>query len=237
MWLDEPETRAMQGGVGRRILEDSDASARDRLIDAGEALFALHGFNGASLRQICGAAGARNNFAVQYHFGNLENFARAIVESRAATYEMHRGALLAEVMRSKPLTPRIVIEILHRPIIDHLDAAGEPLGARFMVALQNAPWGWRPLSELTNSPITQQLLRLMEELIPDLPPPVIWQRLFLTSSMIMNCAAQMPKIGSEDFHRAVIENAFVMAAAGLEAPLDQTTAHAMTELHRQDWLD
>lgn len=228
----------MQGDVGRKILEDSDASARDRLIDAGEALFALHGFNGVSLRQICSAAGARNNFAVQYHFGNLENFARAIVESRAATYEMQRGALLAEATRSTPLTPKVLIEILNRPIIDHLDAAGEPLGARFMVALQNAPWGWRPLSELLEtSPITQQLLRLLEDRIPDLPPPVIWQRLYLTSLMTMNCAAQMPKQGSESFHRAVIENAFVMAAAALAAPLDETVAHAMTELHRRDWLD
>lgn len=205
---------------------------RERLIDAGEALFAVHGFNGASLRQICVAAGARNNFAVQYHFGNIENFARAIVEARAPYYEMQRGALLAEATISGPLTTQKLIEILNRPIIDHRNEAGEPLGAQFMIALQNAPWGWRPMSRmLDNSPITQKLVKFVEEQNPALPAPVIWQRLFLTALMIMNCAAQMPEQGSLAFRDAVLKNVFVMAAAALEAHLEPDLAEAMTELH------
>lgn len=205
---------------------------RDRLIDAAERLYAAHGFSEVSLRQICVAAGAKNNFAVQYYFGDVEKLALAIVARRSVLYEMKRGERFVRASREGPLTPRIILEILDRPITEHLDADGEPIGARFMVALQNTTWGWRPLSEqLESLPVTQQLIKSLEELLPHLPPPVIWQRLYLTSLLIMNCVAQVPRDASERFQAAVIENAFTMAAAALVAPLEPDTAAAMSEFH------
>src|ERR687892_231101 len=42
----------------------------ERLIAAAESLFATHGIDGVSLREINRAAGARNASALQYHFGD-----------------------------------------------------------------------------------------------------------------------------------------------------------------------
>lgn len=51
---------------------------RERILDAGEALFAEHGFAGASVRAITAAAGTNLN-AVNYHFGSKEGLFRAVV--------------------------------------------------------------------------------------------------------------------------------------------------------------
>lgn len=209
-----------------------DATLRERLLDVAEALYASHGFAEVSFRQICVAAGAKNNNSVQYHFGDVEQLAAAILTRRAHIYEMRRGELLAEAIRQGPLTPRKILEILQRPIIELKDAAGEPLGARFMIALQNTSWGWKPLGEqLDKLPVTQQLVRSLEDILPQFPPPVIWQRLYLTSQMITGCVAQTPEASPDQFREAVIENVFSMGAAALSAPLDPEHAEAMTLLH------
>ena len=223
---------AMQQSMAKRATEGSEGSLRDRLIDAAETLYAAQGFSEVSLRQICVAAGAKNNFAVQYYFGSQEKLVDAIVEKRSVIYEMKRGEAFIRATREAPLTPRSILKILERPIIDHVDDEGRPIGARFMVALQNTSWGWKPLSEqYADAPVTQQLIRSLEELMPHLPPPVVWQRLYLTSLLVMNCAAQLPRYASERFQKAVIENAFTMAAAALSAELDPEVGDAMTELH------
>ena len=54
---------------------------RERLLDAAERLFARFGFEGASLRQITGEAGA-NLAAVNYHFGSKQELVRAVIERR-----------------------------------------------------------------------------------------------------------------------------------------------------------
>lgn len=51
---------------------------RARLVDAGEMLFAEHGFAGTSVRAVTAAAGTNLN-AVNYHFGSKEGLFRAVV--------------------------------------------------------------------------------------------------------------------------------------------------------------
>ena len=53
-------------------------STRERLLDAGEMLFAEHGFAGASVRAITAAAGTNLN-ALNYHFGSKEGLLQLVV--------------------------------------------------------------------------------------------------------------------------------------------------------------
>ncbi|MET0908751.1 MAG: helix-turn-helix domain-containing protein, partial [Ilumatobacteraceae bacterium] len=57
------------------------ASAR-RIVEVAERLFALHGIDGVSLRQIAAAAGTANNSAVNYHFGSKDGLITAIFQYR-----------------------------------------------------------------------------------------------------------------------------------------------------------
>ena len=54
------------------ISEVSDKGVRERLLDAAEELFAEHGFEGTSIRELAGRAGC-NIASVNYYFGSKDN--------------------------------------------------------------------------------------------------------------------------------------------------------------------
>lgn len=71
-------------------------STQEQIVRAAERLFALHGIEGVSLRQIGAAAGNGNNSAVQYHFGSKEQLIQAIFEYRLPRLHERRMLLIAE---------------------------------------------------------------------------------------------------------------------------------------------
>jgi AcrR family transcriptional regulator len=69
-------------------------STKSRLIEAAERLFAEHGIDGVSLREINRASGARNAIAVQYHFQDRAGVVRAILDKHMPDVEARRHAML-----------------------------------------------------------------------------------------------------------------------------------------------
>ena len=70
------------------------APTADRLISAAEQLFALHGIDGISLREINRAAGARNGSALQYHFRDRNGLLKAVMAKHHRDVEARRHAML-----------------------------------------------------------------------------------------------------------------------------------------------
>src|ERR671919_524042 len=66
----------------------------ERLIAAAESLFAVHGIDGVSLREINRAAGARNASALQYHFRDRDGLLRALMVKHGREVEARRHAML-----------------------------------------------------------------------------------------------------------------------------------------------
>ena len=64
-----------------------------RLVTTAERLFALHGIDGISLRQIAAEAGSGNNSAVQYHFGSKDGLIEAIFGHRLPQLTRERQLL------------------------------------------------------------------------------------------------------------------------------------------------
>jgi AcrR family transcriptional regulator len=73
-------------------------SVKEQIALTAERLFALHGIDGVSLRQIGAAAGNANNSAVQYHFGSKDKLIEAIFACRLPRLHQRRSLLIA--MRS-----------------------------------------------------------------------------------------------------------------------------------------
>src|SRR2546429_3278612 len=71
-------------------------STKEQLVLTAERLFALHGLDGVSLRQISTEAGNANNSAVQYHFGSKERLIQAIFEYRIPALARRRRLLAME---------------------------------------------------------------------------------------------------------------------------------------------
>jgi AcrR family transcriptional regulator len=70
------------------------APTADRLISAAEQLFAQHGIEGISLREINRAAGARNGSALQYHFRDRNGLLKAVMAKHHRDVEARRHAML-----------------------------------------------------------------------------------------------------------------------------------------------
>jgi AcrR family transcriptional regulator len=68
--------------ANRRESDDGPRGTREKLIEAAGQLFAAHGFDGATAKEISERAGA-NPAAVNYHFGGLDGLYEAVlVEAR-----------------------------------------------------------------------------------------------------------------------------------------------------------
>lgn len=75
-------------------------STRESILLAAERLFAEHGIDSVSLRDIGLAAGQKNNGVVQYHFGDRDNLILEIVAFREKSTEAMRETLLDDIEKS-----------------------------------------------------------------------------------------------------------------------------------------
>ena len=106
-------------------------SVRQRLIDAGERLFAEHGWQSVGIRTI--AAEAQVSLAaLNYHFGEKENLLAEIFANRAQPIAEARMALLSDIEASGDATLERVIEAFLRPSL----TAGSEFGGRVFVKLR-----------------------------------------------------------------------------------------------------
>ena len=93
---------------------------RELLLDSGERLFAVHGIDGVSLREIGLAANQRNNGATQYHFGDKAGLVRAIFERRAATVNDRRLQLLDEAVQQGRDSVTQLVSAFVEPLAEQL---------------------------------------------------------------------------------------------------------------------
>jgi AcrR family transcriptional regulator len=91
-----------------------------RIVLAAERLFALHGIDGVSLRQISAEAGSSNNSAVHYHFGSKEGLIAAIFHHRLPQLISERRLLTA---RCDPNDLRSRFEAQYLPVLNLADAS------------------------------------------------------------------------------------------------------------------
>ncbi|CAJ1495345.1 TetR/AcrR family transcriptional regulator [[Mycobacterium] burgundiense] len=76
----------------------SPVPARNRLIAAGERLFAERGIDNVSLRELSRAAGARNVMALQHHFTDRDGLLQAILQKHQVRIEARRHQMLDECL-------------------------------------------------------------------------------------------------------------------------------------------
>jgi len=93
---------------------------RQRLITAAERLFAEHGIDSVTLRQIIRAAGVKHAAAIQYHFAGRDGLIEAALEEPNARVETRRNAMLDEYEANGRMDIRALSAILVRPLAAEL---------------------------------------------------------------------------------------------------------------------
>lgn len=96
-------------------------STKEQIVLAAERLFARHGIDGVSLRQIGAAAGVSNNSAVQYHFGTKDGLIEAIFGYRWPRLQERRAVLIAV---RRPSDLRGWVECLLLAILEQSEQPG-----------------------------------------------------------------------------------------------------------------
>jgi AcrR family transcriptional regulator len=102
------------------IADTSSPSASAlRLVVAAERLFAQHGIDGVSLRQVAADAGSSNNSAVHYHFGSKHGLIAAIFRYRLPQITSERRLLTS---RCDPDDLRARFEAHFLPVLTMAEA-------------------------------------------------------------------------------------------------------------------
>lgn len=119
----------------------SETSSSHAILDAAERIFALHGFDGASMRQIASEAGVAQAL-LHYHFGTKEKLFEAMFARRSNSINAARGAHLDRLFgpdgQGHPSLADL-IEALFRPTVafGHEGRAGN-LFSRVLATTANA---------------------------------------------------------------------------------------------------
>jgi len=165
--------------ASNRSAKSGSGSKRERILDVAEELFALHGYDGVTLRQI--ASGANVDVALaSYHFGKKLDLFNAVFERRAAHLNDARLSALrnceAEAGDKGPSVEQI-IEAFLRPL-ELAQETGDPGWQHYLALIayiNNSPyWGRRMMSKLFDNLVSEFISALQRALPQARDEDIYW---------------------------------------------------------------
>ena len=213
----------------------SEIAASTALVLAAERLFAQHGLNGVSLRQINAAAGQRNASAAHYHFGSRDGVVRAVFEYRMTGVNQRRLDHLAQLDRAGKLADaRALIGAWVLPLAGEL--APRPEGNHYIRFLQQVMRTWPGAApELVNDLTLgwRQAARHLRQLIGHLPPALVNLRLDMATQHSIAALAQAEQRLAQGLElpgaqALYVENLIDVLVAGLHAPVSAQAVAALS---------
>ncbi len=188
--MAEPNSNA-----GRRVRRDPrKAATRAAIIEAAESLFAEHGIEGVSLRQIGAAIGSANTSVVAYHFGSKEALVEAIFHFRLPAIDARRGELLEEVSQAgRDREAGALLRALWLPLYEQVNRQGRHSYAGFMSALIRSDWGESRTAVNNSYATTNKLAALLAAAVPLAVERRCQDRLTLSAVMITGALQLMDR--------------------------------------------
>ncbi|MGY1743873.1 MULTISPECIES: TetR/AcrR family transcriptional regulator [unclassified Blastococcus] len=206
-------------------------STQEQLVRVGERLFAQHGLDGVSLRQIGVAAGNANNSAVQYHFGSKDQLVRAIFEYRLPRLHARR-ALLIEQAPEGDL--RAWVECQARALLEQSELEDSHY-AGFIAVLHQ--YGRSDVFEPLPEPYagnSRAYFDRLRSLLPHLPEALRGHRVSRASSLVVHTAADRERAraaGAPVLPFALELEALVDGLVGfLQAPASERSLAALEDV-------
>jgi AcrR family transcriptional regulator len=202
---------------------------RTRIIDAAEALFMQHGFEGTSMRLLTAHAGV-NLAAVNYHFGSKHSLIEAVFRRRLDPMNAARIAALDELEKeTRPLTAEAIIRAFLAPSLHLMEDAKD--GGRNFTRLLGRTYtepnkSLRQLIGQLYAPAMQRYKAALERALPHMPrEELVWRMHFMFGTIAYTLAATdtvqlIAGCKPEDRYdaRLLEERLTVFLAAGLHAP-------------------
>jgi len=163
--------------------------ARSVLIDNAERLFAEHGIEAVSLRDVSKAAGQRKHSAAQYHFGDRAGLVAAVYEARMGTINARRAEHVRELRaegRERDLDALVAAIVV--PLVDFVTESHGWYG-RFLARTRWDTFAGRVLADLDVRSSLREVLGHLTDLMSDLPAAVRRSRLEHVNTLLIGTVA------------------------------------------------
>ncbi len=167
---------------------EQDAATKAAVLVAAERLFALHGFQSVSVRDITSAAGV-NLASVNYHFGSKDALLFEIFRRRTAELNRERARMLHEAAAAhggKPPVRAILAALFAPPLRWSSPDHERRIAVQFIIRARSE--GTEAMREVLSTDVSH-LRRFADALIgalPQLPPEVVYWRLHFALGMLHN---------------------------------------------------
>lgn len=201
-----------------------------RLVIAAERLFARHGLDGVSLRQVAAEAGSGNNSAVHYHFGSKHGLIAAIFRYRLPQI-INERRLLAAGGDPSDVRSRFAVHFL--PVLAMADAPDNHY-VSFVEQIQRMDLA--SVSDLLDLPdegirSNEEFRADLHRLLDHLEEPIRQHRINEAQSLCMHAAADRDRAvasGVEVVAFELFANSLFDGMAGfLTAPTSSATARQL----------
>jgi len=179
----------------RRVRNDPRrAATQAAIIEAAESLFAEHGIEGVSLRQIGAAIGSANTSVVAYHFGDKASLLEAIFHYRLPDIDARRGELLEEARAAGRDTDVLsLLRALWLPLYEQVNPHGRHSYAGFLAALIRSDQGNSRTEVSDRYETSNRLAELLAAAMPPSLKPRFEARLNMTAVMITGALQLMDR--------------------------------------------
>lgn len=195
---------------------------RIALLEKSEALFAQHGIEGVSLRQIGTAIGSANTNVVGYHFGTKDALIAAIFEHRLPWLDARRAELLA--MADREGCGEDLFTLLHalwRPLFEQTNGEGDHSYAGFLGGLLRSSWQHLRRAVGSDYPATTEIVERIVANMPERARPMFEERLRISSLIVtgeLDIIDNGPIDSEKKAPELLFDDCLQMAAAAMGAP-------------------
>lgn len=201
---------------------------KERILEAGERLFAEHGFAGTSLRGVIREAGV-NLAAVHYHFGTKENLLRAIINRIVVPVNQERLEMLEQVEAAAGNEPPSLEAILEAYLIPGLRLVRD-LGERGVILTRFIGRSYTEPAQLQQAlgreyfgEIAHRFTEVLGRALPRMSEAELYFRFRLMVGVMTYILADTDRTGAyaEDLSDAdrMTQRLVVFLAAGFRAPV------------------
>ena len=205
----------------------SAKNASPAILDAAEHIFALYGFDGASMRQIAREAGVAQAL-LHYHFGTKEKLFEAVFADRSGAINAERAAQLDRLFeldgQGQPGLEEL-IEALFRPTVEFGHGRRGNDFARILAATANADdERSRSLIAAHYDGIAQRFISAFRRVVPSLSSAdAVWSYMFaigvgITMMAPTGRASRLSGGACDDGHvDAILARLVPFVTAGIQA--------------------